>query len=238
MVEDILELARTAAELIVSIGNDAIRNKGAFNVALSGGRTPEPIYRLLAEEYGHLFPWSRTRFFWLDERCVPPEHADSNFNLARKELLRYINPGAVFRMKGELPPEEAAKDYESLLQEEFRVSKGDIPEFDLILLGIGTDGHVASIFPSSQAMVERKRLVISSRAPDSGGARITLTLPVINESSTCLFIAAGHQKKDIARRILDDSGDDSIPARLINPANGRIVWVLDRSAYPFGIETL
>jgi 6-phosphogluconolactonase len=173
-------------------------------------------------------PWGRLHLMWGDERCVPPDHADSNYRMVREALLARtpVPRQQVYRMRGEDPdPAAAAADYERLLLAHF----GGLPRFDLILLGIGTDGHTASLFPDAPAVAERERLVVATRAP-AGQPRITLTLPVLNNAALVCFLARGADKAHAVSAALQAREGDASPAGRVRPRAGRLVWLVDAAA--------
>lgn len=226
------ELARAVAGELVRLAKDAAKRKGRFAVALAGGTTPRAAYQLLATHpvFRELAPWRQMHFFWGDERCVPPAHAESNFRMAQEALLSRVPvpPANMHRIPAELPDAaDAAARYEQDLQAFFKISPGKFPKFDLVLLGVGTDGHTASLFPGSDALADKQRSVRAVSAPANGVARITLTLPVLNAAACVLFIASGPDKAEIVARVL--GGDATLPAARVRPS-GRLVWMLDRAA--------
>lgn len=235
-MNDSEELAREAADLFVWLGEQAIVPVGTFRVALSGGSTPRAVYSALSgEACSKRLDWSRVEFYFGDERCVPPDHPDSNFGMANAALFRplKIDPRRICRMPGEEDdPDRAARRYEALLRDRFGVPAPGWPSFDLILLGLGEDGHTASVFPGTNAVVERTRLVVPGTAPIGVTNRLTLTVPAINAARTVLFLVSGGAKATVVRAVLEgrDPREQSLPARLIRPANGRLIWFLDRAA--------
>jgi 6-phosphogluconolactonase len=228
-------LSEEAAGRFASIAEAAVARAGRFSVALAGGSTPRPVYaRLATEPYRSRIPWRQTAFFWGDERCVPPDHSDSNYRMAEETLLSHLPmiPGGVYRMRGEDPePARAASSYEQLLRTAFRLDAGEFPRFDLILLGMGGDGHTASLFPGSSALAERARLVAATYVERLLAHRLTLTLPVINSAAAILFLISGREKAGIVRSVLDPStSENQFPARQVCPRDGRLIWLADRPA--------
>jgi len=227
--------ATAAATLVHELGRQALQDHGHFFLALSGGSTPERLYnRLTNDQSVERFDWSDSTFFFSDERCVPPDHTDSNFGLANRILFRPLHIAAdhIHRMRGELPdPHLAARDYERLLRAS-GVSAGKWPRLDLVLLGVGNDGHTASLFPGTDAVNERERWVAVGHAPSEPHTRLTLTLGVINRATVVLFLVTGAAKAGIVKAILEPSHDTHrrLPAALVNPEVGRLIWLLDRSA--------
>lgn len=225
------ELVQAAAEKIIAVVNAAIYERGRCSLALAGGGTPRDVYaRLATENYRSRVDWGNVFLFWGDERCVPPNHADSNFRMANESLLSHvaIPPANIFRMKGEMAPAAAASEYEQHLEHFFG---GGIPQFDLILLGLGEDGHTASLFPGTSALEETRRRAISVFIPTLNAHRITLTLPVINQARRVMFIVAGKSKSEIAPRILKSNQPaKELPATLVQPQTGQLDWMLDAEA--------
>jgi 6-phosphogluconolactonase len=229
------ELACEAADFVVWLGEQALARHGRFRLALSGGSTPKALYGLLAgPTLTKRLDWSRASFFFGDERCVPPDHADSNFRMASETLLKplRIAQDRVFRMAGDEEPEKAARQYEGTIREEFGVAAPAWPSFDLILLGLGDDGHTASLFPGTQASNERERLVVSSHAPQGVTQRLTFTAPLINHAQTVVFLVSGTSKAPAVRAVLEDhaAAPARFPAKLIRPEPGRLIWFLDHAA--------
>ena len=228
VVSDLEELGRAGAGEVARLARKAAP-KVPFTVALAGGRTPRGAYLLLAEDpYRRLVPWESLHVFWGDERHVPPDHPDSNFQMARETLLSRapLPAGNVHRIPAENPDAaSAARDYETTLQTFFRLPEGQVPRLDLVLLGLGADGHVASLFPGSEALRETRRLVVAS------AQRITLTPPVIQRAANVLVLVSGEEKAEALDRALSAEGSvDECPARLLREARGNVVYIADRSA--------
>ncbi len=226
---DLDALSRHAADLFCELSAGAISARGAFRVALPGGSTPKRLYSLLASEgYRRRVDWPRVECFFGDERCVPREHAGSNFRAAWEGLLSKVD-ARVHRVEGEREPEEAALRYETELREAFGPSGP--PVFDLMLLGIGADGHTASLFPGSGALRETGRLSVAVRAEGPGTWRVTLTLPVINAARSVVFLAAGALKAGAVGDVLAGNEKSArLPAALVRPALGEALWLLDEAA--------
>lgn len=242
-------LSYAAAELTCRLAEECPGRHGAFTMALSGGNTPRPMYEALAQPpFDTRMPWRDIHLFWGDERCVPWDHPDSNFAMAFRTLISKVPVPSqnVHRISAELnPPEGAAEAYEKMLGEFFgsigklqrhSSASGEIepfPSFDLILLGVGKDGHTASLFPGDQALEERKRWVTVVRGPYGSPhvTRITLTLPVINRAQCVLFLVSGTGKRKVIRSILNDMdpATRSYPAARVSPV-GRVVWLIDEGA--------
>lgn len=228
---DTVALARAAAMHFVEIARSAIELKGRFSVALSGGTTPEPMYRLLtAPEFTSQIDWKHVHLFWSDERCVPPDDPDSNFNMAWKSFISQIPipKGNIHRILGEEVPEAAAERYEQELKDHF---KGDEPRFDLILLGLGEDGHTASIFPGSAAVAESDRLVLAAQYRGTKQWRVTMTLLAINAAADVTFVVAGESKREILKLIRTGlNSPEELPAVGVNPRDGTLRWLCDDAA--------
>jgi 6-phosphogluconolactonase len=233
--DDAAALARGAARLFVATAQAAIAAHGRFSVALSGGSTPRALFQLLAAPpYRDQVNWSRMWVFWGDERCVPPTDAESNYRMARETLLFHVPVQAnqVFRMHGEAtdPSAEAAL-YEMNLRRAFALAPGEWPRFDLVLLGLGPDGHTASLFPHTSALHAAGRLVVANRVDKLNTTRLTLTAPVINHAALIVFLVAGQDKVVPLAGVLEGSRQpDELPAQLIAPANGQVLWLVDRVA--------
>jgi 6-phosphogluconolactonase len=225
------EAARAAAEELSAAGADAIADRGVFRVALSGGTTPTHFFDMLARpRYRRRVDWGRTRVFFVDERCVSPSHERSNYRLAKEHLFDPLGvPAAnVFRMRGEDEPRRAAAAYEKVLREEFGAST---PRFDLVLLGLGADGHTASLFPGTPALAEKKRWVAPNPAPSTGEWRLTLTLPVLNAGRRVVFLVAGADKASVVAALLTKKpGYRKLPASRVAPKRGALIWILDEEA--------
>lgn len=224
-------LSRAAAEEFKITAESAIAERGRFAVALSGGNTPRSVYSLLAQHYKTSLPWSKVHIFFGDERSVPPDHPDSNYRMANEALLSHVAilPENVHRILAELDPEPAAQEYENQLREFFRPADGDWPRFDLIMLGLGEDGHTASLFPGSSALNETSRLVVPTWVEEKKTFRITLTYPVLNHAAEVEFLVAGAGKAQILKEVLNHSSP-MYPAQRIKPGNGRLLWLLDQAA--------
>jgi len=222
------ELSEAAAREFAAKAGEAIEDRGRFVVVLAGGSTPKAMYGVLALEYADRIDWSRVHVFFGDERSVPPDHDDSNYKMVNEVLLEHVPVGSVHRMQGELPPDEAAEAYEGELRTFFQTE--EVPRFDLILLGVGGDGHTASLFPETSALEVRDRWVVANPVLELDTTRITLTVPVINAARTVVFLVAGEDKAETLEKILKGDADPrAYPARLIQPPNGP-EWMLDQSA--------
>jgi 6-phosphogluconolactonase len=211
---------------------DATGGKGQVSVALSGGSTPLGMFRLLASDKCRKMPgWERVHFFWSDERCVPPEHDESNYGAANRLMLSKlpIPPANIHRIKGELAPDDAAIEYESDVRAYFN-SHGQ-EAFNLVFLGLGEDGHTASLFPGSSALREKGRLAVPVYAKRLGSWRVTLTLPAINSSGHVVFLVSGPAKSRIVSEVVGQKHSISdYPAGMVSPIHGDLTWLLDHDA--------
>jgi 6-phosphogluconolactonase len=222
------ELAVAAAHDFAARAAEAIEERGRFAVVLAGGSTPKAAYEILARDFAERVDWDRTHVFFGDERTVPPDHEDSNYRMAREALLDHVPVGGVHRMQGELPPDEAAASYEDELRAFFGAE--ELPRFDLILLGIGGDGHTASLFPETPALEVTDRLAVANPVPKLGTTRITLTAPVLNAARAVNFLVAGEGKAEALKEILEGDEDPRMyPAKLVRPSGGP-AWMVDRAA--------
>ena len=239
---DTAHLNRAAAEHFVRLAQAATATQESFAVALSGGSTPTGMYRLLATpEFADRVDWLRVHVFWADERCVSPDHADSNYRMAYDSLLRHgpLAEENIHRIPGELEPEQAATRYEEVLR---RFFTGDVPKrvkpdedmaprFDLVLLGMGEDGHTASLFPAGQAIREEKRWVVAEYVARIAVWRVTLTPAMINAAANVVFLVAGHSKSEMLQQVLQGPYQpDMVPAQVVHPTSDRLLWLVDAAA--------
>jgi 6-phosphogluconolactonase len=231
--KDIDSLSRAAADIFVTAASEAVGARGRFLAALSGGATPSRLYGLLAEEpYRSRVEWSRTFVFWGDERSVPPEDEGSNYYQANEILLKHVPIPSenVLRIKGELGPAEAAGDYARVLKR-FSAPGLDWPRFDLVLLGMGADGHTASLFPGSQVDIPTPALAVSADYQGRPAQRVTLTPPVFNSARTVLFLVTGADKAKTLSRVLNNvTIPERYPAQHIRPQEGKLIWLVDEPA--------
>ena len=221
----------TMASFVELLAGECSTHRGRFTIALSGGSTPRGLYQLLASPaYSGRMDWGRWHIFWSDERCFPPDHPDSNYRMAKEALLDYVSVPAshIHRMPGEKHPQSAAEEYESLVREMFQSS---VPSFDLVLLGIGEDGHTASLFPGTAALTTRDRLVVDNWVPMLHAHRITFTLPLINAARVVTFLDTSKSKAEVLQRVLEPAeGDSLLPAAMVQPAAGAVHWFLTNNA--------
>lgn len=217
-------LIEAAAQRIIHIGQSAIAARGQFAWALSGGSTPQPVFELLASRFAHALDWRRVQFYWSDERCVPPDHPESNYGMARAALLDAlaIDDAQVHRMRGEDDPEQAAAAYEAELR---AYRDGGL---DLVQLGMGADGHTASLFPGTAALNESERWVVRNLSPKNT-ERLTFTFPAINAAAVVLFIVAGADKAARVQEALHGT-HQTLPVQRVRPTHGRSEWLLDAQA--------
>lgn len=231
------EFYREAAGEFARLSREAVIRRGHFTVALSGGTTPAGLYELLTDEsepYRAIVPWGEIHFFFGDERHVGPEDPKSNYRMAHTALLSKVpvERSSVHRIEGENPdPQEAAAKYEEAVREFFQIETGGLPSFDLILLGMGADGHTASLFPGSEAIHERERLVAAPWVEKIGAYRITLTPPVLERASCVVFLVCGEEKAETLRFVLQgDYQPERFPAQLASAAAGRTLFITDHLA--------
>ncbi len=232
VTSDSRELAQAAVRIFVKAAKDSIARKGCFTVALSGGSTPRRMNRMLVQEpYRSSVAWGKTHIFWVDERCVSMDDQASNYGLVRKDFLDQvpIPVDHVHSMPGEAAPEEGAKIYQDELETFFRSTKGEYPAFDLILLGIGTDGHTASLFPETSSAALSKKWVIAVKGGTPDVYRLTLTYDVLNRAEKICFLVSGKNKAPIVKAIFEDE-QAGLPAQKVQPLNGRLTWLMDRQA--------
>jgi 6-phosphogluconolactonase len=229
-------LARHAAQYFVEMAGEAVAAYGRARIAISGGSTPKATFQLLADPnqpWRSRMPWESLDLYWVDERAVPPDNADSNYRMTREALLDHLSlrPEQIHRIEGELEPELAAALYETELRNTFRLEGAEFPRFDLVALGMGDDGHTASLFPHTEAIREINRLVTANHVPQKDTWRITLTWPVIDRASSVFFLIAGADKAQVLKEVLTGPHDpERLPSQLIWPASGILTLILDKAA--------
>lgn len=231
VAENIDELASYVAEELTKLSLDSVKMNGSFSLALSGGSTPEELYTLLSKEpYSLLIPWKYVHVFWVDERCVPPDDIESNYRQINDELLKRLEIPFenIHRIQVELGHKQAVSRYQRELQEFFR---GSEPEFDLVILGVGKDGHTASIFSDSNYTEQVGNYVSFTMAnyENRPGMRVTLTFDAINSAKNVIFMVSGSEKAEIMKKIFHDK-QKQFPASYVSPSKGSLKWVLDREA--------
>ncbi len=228
---DTNQLAHAAAELFVALSKPAIVEQGRFTVALSGGSTPKALYQLLAREsYASQIEWAHVHIFWGDERCVPPDHPDSNYRMTREALLQYVPllTENIHPLHGDIDPAQASAEYEQQLRMFFG---NGLPVLDLILLGMGDDGHTASLFPGTAAIHEQNRWVIGHYIEKLESWRLTLTPLVLNAAENVAFLVAGKSKAERLREVLKGPFQpDVLPSQVVKPTNGHLFWMVDEES--------
>ena len=229
---NIYKLSRAAAEFFVTQAKDAIREQSQFAVVLSGGATPESLYALLATDaYRVRINWEKTCIFWGDERCVPPDNINSNYRMAKYALLEHVPLPAenIHRIPGEHEPHKAAQEYEAVLKSIF--GSDSLPRFDLIFLGLGEDGHTASLFPQSEALHSDGKWVLPNFLEEHHTWRVTLSTDAINAAAKVVFLVTGASKAERVRDVLEgEHQPETFPAQLIAPTDGDLIWLLDEEA--------
>jgi 6-phosphogluconolactonase len=228
------ELFEAGAELIAHAAKEAVEERERFTIALSGGSTPRSLYNLLATNARTSLPWDRMFFFFGDERHVPPTDKDSNFRMANEAMLSKVPIPEVniFRVPAENPDANAAAEaYEQSLLKFFALEPGQVPVFDVILLGLGPDGHTASLFPGTVALQEKSRLVVANWVEKFNTHRITFTLPLLNAARCVAFLVSGTDKAPALEAVLQSNAPgEQYPAKLVHPTNGKLIWLVDRAA--------
>jgi 6-phosphogluconolactonase len=229
-------IARRAAEQIVESAAAAVKERGVFTISLAGGSTPKTLYTLLATDaaFRSKMPWDKTQFFFGDERHVPPDDSESNFRMANESMLSKLSlkPEQVFRIKAEYEDaEKAAKEYEQTLRSRFKLSDGQLPRFDVLLLGMGDEGHTLSLFPGTKALHDNGRLVVSNWVGKFFTTRITITAPVANNSALAIFMITKADKALALKAVLEGPYEpEQLPSQLIQPKNGKLLWLVDTTA--------
>jgi 6-phosphogluconolactonase len=236
IVNDLAEICRKAADEIVHLANRTPSATKPITIALSGGSTPRGLHALLANEPAirDRLPWPNLHFFWGDERHVPPDHPQSNYRMAYETLFSSAPVPAenIHRVRGEEPDAAlVAEQYEQELQAFFDLEAGRLPRFDCILLGMGPDGHTASLFPGTEALHESKRLVVANWVEKFKAWRITLTIPVLNHADLVVFMVSGAEKAETLKKVLQgDHQPDRFPTQFIQPRPGKLLWIVDKAA--------
>lgn len=234
---DASAVERAAAHMFVEHARDAVEARGVFTVALAGGSTPRRLYALLADEgdsFRQQVAWDRIQFFWGDERHVPPDHADSNYRMADEAMLSRVPvpPENIHRMKGENPDaQQAADEYVEELRECFGGGGVKLPRLDFVLLGMGPDGHTASLFPGSAALHEQEKWVVANWVEKFRTDRITMTAPLLNNAACVVFLVQGEEKAEPLQEVLYGARNAELyPSQLIQPLQGECHWLVDRPA--------
>ena len=229
-------IARRAAQEFVQAAASAVRERGSFNVVLSGGSTPKALYRLLVNDPAlrSQVPWDKIRLFFGDERHVPPDHPDSNFRMATEAMISKspLKPEQVTRIKGDYPDaDRAALEYEKDLREYFKLKDGEYPRFDLVLAGMGNEGHTLSLFPGTKALHADTRIVVRNWVGKLCTERITLTAPAASNAARIIFMVTGADKALALKGVLEGPYEpEQLPAQLLQPKNGKLLWLVDAAA--------
>ena len=236
ILADANSIAQTAAAEFLQAAREAISEKGSFSVALAGGSTPKALYSLLASNplLQAKVPWTKIQFFFGDERHVAPDNAESNFRMANEAMLGKapVDPNQVHRIRAEKRnAAQAADEYEQELRTSFKLQADQLPRFDLVLLGMGPEGHTASLFPGTKALKEERRLVVSNWVGKLYTDRITLTPPVLNNAARVIFMVHGEEKAPALKAVLEGPYEpDQLPAQMIKPKEGKVLWLVDPAA--------
>ena len=229
---DEVKLAHKGVDIFSRIAGESVALRGRFVVALSGGSTPRLMHRLWVEE-PHLskIPWRQTHIFWVDERCVPRTHKANNYGAAKADFLGQapIPKEQIHPMPVDISPEKGAIQYQHEIADFFQPSSRDVPVFDLIFLGLGTDGHTASLFPGQRSLTEEERWVVSVRGGSPNVQRLTMTLPLLNSAAEIVFTVSGKSKAMMLKTVFDEP-EAQLPSQKIQPRNGNLTWLLDRGA--------
>jgi 6-phosphogluconolactonase len=229
-------IARRAAQEFVQAAADAVRKRGSFNVALAGGSTPKALYSLLVNDPAlrSQVPWDKMHLLFGDERHVPPDHPDSNFRMATETMISKapVKPEQVTRIKGEYPDAgQAALEYEKALREYFKLKDGEYPRFDLVLVGMGNEGHTLSLFPGTKALHADGRIAVRNWVGKLYAERITLTAPAASNAARVIFMVTGADKAPALKGVLEGPFEpEQLPAQLLQPKNGKLLWVVDTAA--------
>ena len=236
IVADAEAISRKAAEIIMGLMAETLNTKTHFSIALSGGSTPKSLFTLLADDVSlrTQVDWDKVHFFWGDERHVPPDHPDSNFRMAYEAMLSKVpvQETNIHRVRAEeQDASKAAEEYADELRTFFNLKPGELPYFDCVLLGMGPDGHTASLFPGTEALHEQKRLVVSNWVEKFQSHRITLTAQAINNADCIIFLVSGEEKAEVLREVLEgENNPELFPSQLIKPNHGKLLWLVAQSA--------
>jgi 6-phosphogluconolactonase len=236
ILTDLPAIGKRAAQEFLQAATSAVAKNHSFTVALAGGSTPKALYSLLATDpvLRAQLPWDKMRLYFGDERNVAPDHADSNFRMATEALIAKapLKPEQVFRIKGEYKDtEKAAQEYEQALRASFKLADGQFPRFDLVLLGMGSEGHTLSLFPGTKALHKTKRLVVRNWVGKLYTERITLTAPVASQAALAIFMVTGADKALALKGVLEGPHEpEQLPSQMIQPQNGRLLWLVDTAA--------
>lgn len=226
------DMAEQAALIMEEQCSKAVSERGVFNLAISGGKTPLELFDLLATpEWIKRMDWEHTAIYWVDEHDVSPDDEGSNYRRARNQLLSRVPVTRYYRIKGEEGPIKAAESYENLLRDHFCLMPGEAPRFDCIILGVGDDGRVASLRPGSPAVLETERLVVDQYVQSQRSSRITMTFQVLNAAHCCLIMASGAGKHKVLGTALNLMAEPVLPIQKLRPFGGKVCWVIDEAAY-------
>lgn len=232
VTDDPTQLARTGAGIFMTTAKDCVDQNNFFSVAISGGSTPRGMHRMLTEEpYCSGIPWDKIHIFWVDERCVPMDDPANNYGMARRDFLDRIPIPLeqIHLMPGEIAPEEGARKYQEKMEVILQIREEDFPVFDLIFLGMGKDGHTASLFPGKSSVLASERWVVVVKGGSPDVYRLTLTYDVLNRAKRICFLVSGKEKALIVRTVLENK-DARLPAQKIQPVQGKLTWLLDKDA--------
>lgn len=227
-------LAIAAADMFADRARTCISERGSFAVAISGGSTPRAMNKLLASEsYHDTIPWDKVHIFWVDERCVPEDDTASNYGNAKTDFINRvpIPKNNVHPIPFNVSPEERKRQYEHELREFFQITKDIFPMFDMIFLGMGRDGHTASLFPGQTSLLENKQLILVVKGGDPDVSRVTMTIPVLNNSRQTVILVSGKEKAAVMQGVLSSQPDSGrLPVQMVQPQRGELIWMLDRDA--------
>jgi 6-phosphogluconolactonase len=230
--DDPVLLAKEAAEIFVVSAKRSVDKRGRFAVAISGGSTPRRMHKMLAREpYIQNIPWGKTHIFWVDERCVPQDSHESNYGRAKRDFINEvpISQKQIHRITCESSPQMSAKEYQKILSDFFSFEGTRVPRFDLIYLGMGADGHIASLFLGQNTLYEKEKLVVAVKGGDPNVNRISMTLPLLNQARHIVFLITGQEKARTVQTVLEDRSI-RLPVQRIRPLNGQLTWLMDRGA--------
>jgi len=230
--DDPILLAKLAAEIFVAGARRSVDRKGLFSVAISGGSTPRRMHQMLAAEpYIHSIPWQNIHIFWVDERCVSQNSSESNYGTAKRDFIDDvpIPQSHLHWITCEPSLRKSVKEYQKTLKDVFSFERSRIPRFDLICLGMGADGHIASLFPGQKSLSEKEKLVVAVKGGDPNVNRITMTLPLLNQARHIVFMVTGEGKAKTVKKVLEDR-KIRLPAQKIQPLKGRLTWLMDNGA--------
>ena len=236
ILDDVASIAKHAAQEILQSATSAVAQRGSFTLVLAGGSTPKTLYQLLVNDAAlrAQLPWDKMVLLFGDERHVPPDHPDSNFRMATETMISKasLKPGQVLRIKGEYADtEKAAQEYEQTLRDSFKLREAELPRFDVVLLGMGNEGHTLSLFPGTKALHQERRLAVRNWIGKLYTERITMTAPVVNNAAQVIFMVTGADKALALKGVLEGPYEpEQLPSQLIQPRNGKLQWLVDTAA--------